>query len=124
MSLVPIGPLANRLAIIPIVQKAVTDTGIHIPNAAITRPVTGVVAVVGPDVKGAIRPRDVVCFGRHTGIDVEIQIAGRAGKTTVSIFREDDIIAVLPFCEIPPAIAEMLDSNLSPDRSPDAVPTC
>ncbi|MCS7032891.1 MAG: co-chaperone GroES [Phycisphaerae bacterium] len=90
-------PLADRVVVRQTEAEEKTKSGLILPDAAKEKPTKGKVIAVGPgklDDKGkrtevAVRVGDMVCYGKYSGTEVEID-----GEKFV-ILRESDLLGVL-----------------------------
>ena len=90
-------PIADRVVVVPDAAEAKTAGGLHLPESAQAKPLSGEVIAVGRgrvDSTGCIvEPElavgDKVLFSRYTGTEHEIE--GRK----VMILREDDVLVIL-----------------------------
>lgn len=81
-------PLANRLVIKKIEALRTTTSGLLIIDALASRPNTGEVIAVGPDVKGVV-PGDQVLFCSGTGIEFKVNDVAQF------MMRDDDLFGVI-----------------------------
>ncbi len=92
-----IRPIGDKVVVKRDPPKDKTDGGLHIPETAQKRHITGEVLAIGPGTvnkKGIHRPvgvsiGDVVLFGGWTGTEVDVD-----GETYV-VLKEDDIMGTV-----------------------------
>jgi chaperonin GroES len=80
--------MGDRLVVSRTVKDTVSAGGIVLAHATDIKPFEGVVIAIGPNVK-ALRPGNLVAFGRHAGQQVEID------GDPVVLLREDEVLGVL-----------------------------
>jgi chaperonin GroES len=88
-------PLDDRVVVEPMEAEEKTAGGIVLPDTAKEKPQRGTVKAIGPGrlldsgtrAEVAVRPGDVVIYGKYSGSDIEVD-----GKE-VKILRETDILA-------------------------------
>ncbi|HEX8390326.1 MAG TPA: co-chaperone GroES [Candidatus Saccharimonadales bacterium] len=85
---VPITPLADRVVATKEEAKQKTVSGLYLPDSAKEKPVSAVVAAVGPDAKG-VKKGDRIVYKQYS--TTELTVDG----TEYIILKEEDILAKL-----------------------------
>ena len=87
-------PMGDRLVVIPLEEKDVTDSGIIIPEIAKEKPTQGRVVALGPG-RGEDNPQeycsvnDTVLFHKEAGTDIEYE------KKGYKVLRWTDVIGII-----------------------------
>lgn len=90
-------PLADFVIVQPIEAEAISAGGIIRPDSAKEVPMQGTVLAVGPGAVlpgvgtklPAVKPGDVVLFGRYAGVEATVD------EQVLRIMREDDLLGIL-----------------------------
>lgn len=91
-----LAPLNDRVVVSPVSAEERTAGGVYLPDTAREKPNKGKVVAVGPGKLGddgkrlgvAVRPGDVVLYGKYSGTEVKVE------GTEFKILREEDILGI------------------------------